>query len=127
MTTKRVIKGEGIPGSYLPFSPALAVGDYLFVSGQASVDLKGNIIRDSFESECRRSIENLRRVLEGAGIGLSDVVQVRCYVDNPQDLNQFNRIYSEYFSEPHPARTTLIGCLGGVLGFEIDAVAYLGK
>ena len=52
------------PVSSLPFSPAVLVGDLIFVSGQASVDEKGNIVSDTFEGEFRRSVENLRRVLE---------------------------------------------------------------
>ncbi|MEO6784956.1 MAG: RidA family protein, partial [Chthoniobacteraceae bacterium] len=51
------------PVSQLPFSPAVVVGDLIFVSGQASVDPQGNIVSDTFEGEFRRSVENLRRVL----------------------------------------------------------------
>lgn len=112
----------GTPG-LLPFSPAVRVGQLLLVSGQASVDASGRIVHDSFEAEMRRSMDNLRGVLASAGLGLGDVAQVRAYVDNPDDLADYNRIYREYFTPPLPARTTLIRCLGGVIKFEIDVVA----
>ena len=83
---------------------------------------RGRIVADDFAGEMRRSIENLRRVLEGAGLRLQDLAQVRAYVDDPADLPTYNTIYREYFSDPLPARTTLIGCLGGVVKFEIDGV-----
>lgn len=123
----QVIAAPGVPVSQLPFSPALRVGDLVFVSGQASVDASGKIVNDTFEGEFRRSIENVRAVLKGAGLHLKNVVQVRSYVDDPADLPAYNTIYREYFTQPFPARTTLLKCLGGVLKYEIDVIAYAGK
>ncbi|MBZ4191396.1 RidA family protein [Niabella beijingensis] len=120
---KEVVAGELIPQSHLPFSPAIRSGDFLFISGQASVDLEGNIINGSFGDECRRSFDNLKRIVEGAGLSLEDVIQVRNYVADQKDLTEFNKIYREYFTTPFPARTTLIGCLGTLLKFEVDAIA----
>ena len=113
----------GIPVSSLPFTPAIRAAGLVFVSGQGSVDDSGQLVPDSFEGEMRRSVSNLERVLAGAGLGLADVAQVRAYVDDRADLPEFNRIYRELFPTPFPTRTTLIGCLGGVLKFEIDAIA----
>jgi 2-iminobutanoate/2-iminopropanoate deaminase len=124
--SKEIIRGEGVPGGPLPFSPAIRVGGFVFVSGQASVDLNGAIVKDNFEGEMRRSMENLRAILTAAGVTFADVVQVRGYVDNPADLAEYNRIYREYFSEPFPVRTTIVNCLGGNLKFEIDVVAHAG-
>lgn len=121
----KTITGQGVPQSHLPFSPGLVHGGYLYISGQASVDDNGNIVVGSFEDECRRSFENLRKILNAAGLGFEDVIQVRNYVGDQADLPAFNRIYREYFDEPYPARTTLIGCLGTLLKFEVDAVACL--
>ena len=118
-----MIEGANVPRSSLPFSPGIRVGELVFVSGQASLDEQGAIVADSFSGEMRRSFENLERVLAGAGLGLPNVVQVRAYVDDAGHLAEYNLIYREYFGEPLPARTTLIGCLGGTLKFEVDAVA----
>ena len=125
--SKKVVSGAGIPKSHLPFSPGIISGDYLFVSGQASVDDNGAIVNDTFEGECRRSFENLKRIVEAAGATLDDAVQVRNYVGKQEYLAEFNAIYREYFNEPFPARTTLIGCLGDLLKFEVDVVCYVGN
>jgi 2-iminobutanoate/2-iminopropanoate deaminase len=113
----------GTPVSHLPFSPSVVVGELVFASGQASVDDSGAIVSDSFEGEFRRSVENLRRVLEAAGSDLAHVVQTRNYVRDNADLPLYNQLYREYFSEPFPARTTIVNCLPPTLRFEIEAVA----
>jgi 2-iminobutanoate/2-iminopropanoate deaminase len=111
------------PVSHLPFSPAVRVGDLIFVSGQASVDATGKIVTDTFEGEFRRSVENLRKVLETAGSDLSCVVQTRNYVRDPENLGRYNELYREYFSSPFPARTTITSCLPASLQFEIECIA----
>lgn len=121
----KVIQGNNVPKSSLPFSPAIQSGDLVFVSGQASVDGEGNILVGTFEEECRRSFENLGAVLKGAGLSFEDVIQVRNYVGKQEDLPLFNQIYKEYFKQPYPARTTLIGCLGDLLKFEVDVIARI--
>jgi 2-iminobutanoate/2-iminopropanoate deaminase len=113
--------------SHLPFSPAFIAGDLMFVSGQASVDATtGAIISGSFEEEMRRSIENLRAILEAGGLSLDHVVNVKSYVAEEADLALYNQIYPEYFSAPRPSRSTIVGVLGSKLKFELDCVAYVG-
>lgn len=119
----KVITGIGVPAGPLPFSPAVQHGHYLFISGQASVDGVGNIIVGSFEEECRRSFENMGNILVAAGLAFTDIIQVRNYVGKQEYLLLFNQIFQEFFTAPYPARTTLIGCLGDLLKFEVDAVA----
>ncbi|TXT34394.1 MAG: endoribonuclease L-PSP [Planctomycetota bacterium] len=113
------------PTSHLPFSPCVRVGDMVFVSGQASVDAAGKIVVDSFEGEFRRSLENLAKVLKGAGCELEHVVQTRNYVRDDADLPLFNQLYREYFRSPFPARTTVTNCLPPSLKFEIECVAVV--
>lgn len=115
----------GTPRSHLPFSPAVRVGDLLFISGQASVDATGAIIDDNFEGEMRRSIANLKQVLEDCGSGLEHVVQTRNYVRYPEDLQAYNQLYREFFREPFPARTTITNCLSGTLKYEIECIAVV--
>ncbi len=122
----RPITGPGVIASSLPFSPAVRAGDFVFVSGMASADENGRLIPDTFDNEAHRTYRNLARVLAAAGIDFSRVVQVRCYLSRAEDWDAHNRIYREYFSEPYPARTTLIGCLGDLVKYEVDLVAYAG-
>jgi 2-iminobutanoate/2-iminopropanoate deaminase len=111
------------PISHLPFSPVVRVGDLIFVSGQASVDATGKIISDTFEGEFRRSVENLRKVLQTAGCDLNDVIQTRNYVRDAAEVPLYNQLYREYFSAPFPTRTTITNCLPPALRYEIECIA----
>ena len=114
---------DDTPVSHLPFSPAVRVGDLIFVSGQASVDATGKIVPDSFEGEFRRSLENVRKVLETAGSDFKHVIQTRNYVRDPANVARYNELYREYFSAPFPARTTITNCLPPTLQYEIECIA----
>ena len=118
-----VIRPAGLPLGRLPFSPAVRANGFVFVSGQASTGPAGDIVPDTFEGEFRRTVGNVRLVLAAAGLALADVVQVRSYLADPADLAEYNRLYRDYFSEPFPARTTLVSCLGTAIKFEMDVTA----
>ncbi len=121
---RRAISGE-VPTSHLPFSPAVAAGPFVFVSGQASVSDTGELILDTFAEEFRRSFDHVRRILAAAGCTLDDVVQVRSYLASEADLAEYNRLYRELFPDPRPARTTLVGVLGtDSIKYEVDVIAY---
>ena len=122
----QAIHGPGVLKSPLPFSPAIRAGDFVFVSGMASADEHGRIVPDTFENEARRTYHNISRALAAAGLDFSHVVQARCYLAEQKDWDEHNRIYREFFAEPYPARTTLIGCLGTLVKYEVDVVAYAG-
>lgn len=115
------------PTSHLPFSPCVRVGDLIFVSGQASVDATGKIVPDTFEGEFRRSMENMRLVLEAAGSDLTHVVQTRNYLRESADLGRYNELYREYFSAPYPSRTTITECLPPTLRYEVECVAVVKR
>ncbi len=89
--------------------------------------MDGNIVNGTFEEECRRSFQNVQAIVAAAGYTMRDVVHVRNYVGKQEYLGQFNAIYREFFQEPFPARTTLMGCLGELLKFEVDIIIYTKK
>ena len=109
--------------SHLPFSPVVEVNGLVFLSGQASVDHTGAIVSGTFEEEMRRSMANVEELLSAAGLTLRDVVKVTSYVHDPADGPTYNALYREYFTNPYPARTTLLNCLSTALKFEIDISA----
>ncbi|WP_435582723.1 RidA family protein [Amycolatopsis thermoflava] len=125
--TARASAAEQTPGNTQNFTDAVRAGSFVFVSGQASVDDDGCLWPGSFREEMERSIARLALALGEIGLGLADVVKVTCYVQDRADLPEYNRIYREQFGAPLPVRTTLTECLGGVVKFEIDAVAYTGE
>jgi len=114
-----------VPTSHLPFSPAVAAGPFIFVSGQASVSDTGQIMLDTFENEFRRSWDHITRILAAANATLDDVMQVNNYVAKQEDLAEYNRLYRDLFTDPKPARTTIVGVLGtDSIKYEVDVIAY---
>jgi 2-iminobutanoate/2-iminopropanoate deaminase len=114
-----------MPHSFLPFSPAVQVGNLLFVSGQASVDHAGNIVEDDFEGEMARAIGNLETILLHCGSSLRHVVKTHNYLADPAWRSLYNALYPRFFSAPFPARTTVTKGLSGTLKYEIDCIAVV--
>jgi 2-iminobutanoate/2-iminopropanoate deaminase len=121
--SKQVITGGDVPSTHLPFSPAIRANGFVFVSGQASVDERGQVVNDTFAGEMRRAMENTRKILAGSGLTFADVVQVRGYITDANDFKEYNELYREYFPAPLPARTTIVCGLVAKLKFEIEVVA----
>lgn len=113
-------------GNTANFSKAVRAGEFVYVSGQASVNDSGQIVPGTFAEEMHRSIENVRDILAECSLDLTDVVKVSAYIQNPADIAEFNRLYRSFFSHPLPARTTITNCLTDAIKFEIDVVAYAG-
>jgi 2-iminobutanoate/2-iminopropanoate deaminase len=105
------------------YSPAVRVGELLFVSGQVPRDVHtGELLGHDIREQSRGVLGNLRRVLEVAGAGLEDVVAVTVYLSNPEDWGAFNEVYRETFTPPYPARAVVGAGLRGIL-VEVSAVA----
>jgi 2-aminomuconate deaminase len=92
-------------------------GDFLFVSGissrrpdntfeGASSDAMGATTLD-IRAQTRAVIENIAKILQSAGAGLEDLVQVTCYLVNMNDFKGYNEVYGEFFSHGGPTRTTV--------------------
>jgi 2-iminobutanoate/2-iminopropanoate deaminase len=106
-----------------PYSPAVRAGDLIFVSGQVPKDPRtGEIVGTHVREQARRTLDNLRLVLESAGATLADIVSITVYLADPLDWGAFNEVYREVFRPPYPARTVVGAQLRGVL-VEISAVA----
>jgi 2-iminobutanoate/2-iminopropanoate deaminase len=92
-----------------PLSPAILVGDTLYLSGSTGGDPKtGELVRGGFEPEMRQIMLNLQTVLRAAGMDLTDVVVVTAYLGDMSDYSRFNEIYKEYFKvQPLPTRATV--------------------
>ena len=118
---------EGQTKHVLPISMTRRVGDTLYVSGHGAVNEAGQFVSEEFEEQMRYTMDQLQKTLSEAGATLGQVVMVRAYVQSPANIPLYNSLYREYFTEPYPARTTIVNCLPPGLEFEIDCVAYVGN
>jgi 2-iminobutanoate/2-iminopropanoate deaminase len=100
-----VSSGDAAP-SGLPFSPALRVGDWVFLSGQAGFDHDGKL-GDTIEEQTRATLENVQSLLRAAGCELDDVVTALVHLADLDTFDRYNAVYESYFAAPRPTRTTV--------------------
>ena len=113
-----------------PYSPAVRAGDFVYVSGQVPVDPATNqAVVGDIKTETRQVLNNIRRILEGCGASMADVVRCGVFLTDIKDFAAMNEVYTEFFGEIKPARTTVSVPALPLAGakVEIDAVAYQPK
>jgi 2-iminobutanoate/2-iminopropanoate deaminase len=122
---RKVIKTEKAPEPVGPYSQALKVGGFLFVSGQVAIDPeKGGLVAGGIRAQTARVMENIQAVLQAASYNLGDVVQSNVYLSSMALFREFNDEYSKYFDKGFPARATVgIELMRGAL-VEISVIAY---
>ena len=106
----------------LPFHPAVRAGDFIFVSGQVPQE-PGDIAH-----ETRQVLTNLKRILEGCGATMAEVVKCTVFLGDGKDFAAMNAVYAEFFADSRPARSTVVaGFMIPNIRVEIDAIAYKAK
>ena len=109
--SKTVVSTKSAPNAVGPYSQAIRSGNFLFTAGQAALDPSTQqMISGGIEEQTRRTLENLKAILEAAGSSLSRVVKANVYLKDLKDFVAMNAVYAEYLA-PHgvaaPARTTI--------------------
>ena len=122
---KRQIKSDAAPGPVGPYSQAIEQDGWIFCSGQVGLDPEtGKLVAGGIETEARRALENLKGVLSAAGLSFDDVVKTTIFLADMHDFQTVNRIYGEYASAPHPARSTVqVAALPIGARIEIELIA----
>jgi 2-iminobutanoate/2-iminopropanoate deaminase len=103
---KKIIQPkEFAPGA--PFSPAVLVDGTLYVSGQIGRDLKTQKVPENFQAEVRQVLDNIGILLREAKMSYPDVVSVQVYLTDMELFPRMNAIYTTYFKDERPSRTTV--------------------
>jgi len=115
--------GVAIPRG--PYSPAVRAGDFIYVSGQGPVNPATNEqIKGDIQTETRQVLNNIKAILEGAGASMADVVKCSVFLGAGSDFAEMNKVYSEFFGNDKPARSTIVCGFVMDMKVEIDCVAY---
>lgn len=120
------IESSEAPAAIGPYAQAVAVGDWIFLSGQIGLDpATGQLVAGGIAAETQQALANLAAVLRAAGSSLADVVRTTLYLVDLADFSTVNDIYSHVLSPPYPARVTVgVASLPRGARIEIDAIAY---
>jgi 2-iminobutanoate/2-iminopropanoate deaminase len=107
-----------------PFSQAIQVDGFIYVSGQVGQDpTTGKLVAGGLAAETERIFQNLSALLKAAGKEFDDVVRTGVYLTSMSDYAAVNAIYARHFSQPFPARTAIaVAALPLGACIEIDLV-----
>ncbi len=122
---KEIISTPNAPKAIGPYSQAVKTGTLVFVSGQIPIDpVSGSTLRTGVESQTKRSLDNLKAVLEASGSSLEKVVKTTVFLKSMDDFKFMNAVYEKYFPGNYPARSTVqVAGLPKDVDVEIEAIA----
>ena len=124
---KKVISTGKAPSAIGPYSQAIQVGNLVYTSGQIPIDpATGAFVEGGIKEQTRRSLLNVKAVIEEAGLTMGDVVKTTVFMADMNDFADMNSVYAEFFSEPYPARSAVaVKTLpkGALVEIEVVAIA----
>jgi 2-iminobutanoate/2-iminopropanoate deaminase len=125
---KELITAAGAAKAIGPYSPAVKVGNLLFLSGSIPLDpISGQLVEGGIKEQTTRVLENIKALLAAAGADFSHVVRTTVFMIDLGEFAAMNEIYASYFSAPYPARSTVqVVKLPRDVKVEIDVIAILG-
>ena len=123
------ITPPGVPTPRGPYTPAVRAGDFIFVAGQGPIDPATNQMSyGDIRHETRLVLNNIKRILEGCGSSMEDVVKCSVFLVDARDFGAMNEVYAEFFGNAKPARTTVEAKFASPpMKVEIDCIAYKPK
>jgi 2-iminobutanoate/2-iminopropanoate deaminase len=128
MSDKTVVRTEAAPAPFqgAPYSQAIAAGGFVFVSGQLGLKPGDTAISGGIEEQTERVFANLKAILEEAGTSLERLVKTTVFLQNLDDFQAMNGVYSRHVGEQPPARSTVeVAQLPSGALVEVEAIAIL--
>lgn len=124
MAEKKCVYPECAPVPAGAYSPAVVIGNLVFVSGQTP-EKPGTdeLVEGDIKVQTKQVMENIKNILAAAGCTMDDVVKVSAHLKDINDFAGYNEVYKTYFNKPYPARTTVQSVIPGGSLVEIDVIA----
>lgn len=123
---KNIVKTDKAPAAIGPYSQAVMVGDFLYTSGQIGLDpVTGQLVEGGIEAQAERVMENLKAILEAAGMSFENVIKTQVFITNMGDFGKVNEVYGKYFKGNPPARSCVeVSALPRGALIEIELIAH---
>ena len=125
---KKIIFTENTPAPIGPYNQAALKGNTLYTSGQIAINpATGELTTETIEAETEQVMQNMKAVLEAAGMSFENVVKTTIFIMDMNDFGKINTVYGSYFNEKTaPARETVqVACLPKNVNVEISMIAIL--
>lgn len=122
---KKIILTPNAPAPIGPYSQAVLSGNTLYTSGQIAIDPKTDrLVMGDIQLETRQVMENMKAVLQAAGMDFPDVIKTTIFIMDMADFSKINEVYGSYFTTDAPARETVqVAGLPKGVNVEISMVA----
>ena len=104
---KKVICSQKAPGAIGPYSQAIEANGMVFVSGQLPIDAATGVMAEGAEAQARQSLENVKHILEEAGLGMANIVKTTVFLADLSLFADMNKVYATYFEGDFPARSAV--------------------
>lgn len=124
---KKIVHTTNAPQAIGPYSQAVKVNDFVYVSGQVPVDpTTGEVVPGGTTEQTHQVMKNLKAILEEAGVDFSHVVKTTIFLQDLNDFTTVNEIYASYFSDSqYPARECVqVARLPRDVNVEISMIAH---
>ncbi|MEM0490935.1 MAG: RidA family protein [Acidilobaceae archaeon] len=123
----RIVYTPNAPKPIGPYSQGVIAGCFLYISGQIPIDpATGAMVEGDFKVKVRRVLDNIKAIIEASGASLRDIVKVTVYLRDIRLFQEFNEVYSQYFSVDPPARVVIEASnLPKGADLEVEAIAYI--
>ncbi len=125
---KELVTAAGAAKAIGPYSPALKVGNLVFLSGSIPLDpVSGQLVDGGITEQTTRVMENIKALLGAAGADFNQVVRTTVFMIDLGEFAAMNEVYASYFGAPYPARSTVqVVKLPKDVRVEIDVIAVTG-
>ncbi len=122
---KQAVNTSKAPAAIGPYSQAVKVGNLIYTSGQIPINPStGTIVEGGIKEQTRQSLQNVKAVLEEAGLTMDNVIKTTVFMADMNDFADMNAVYAEFFSSPYPARSAVaVKTLPKGAMVEIEVVA----
>lgn len=121
---KKIINTKNAPAPIGPYNQAIMVNNTIYISGQVCIDpTTGNLKNKDIQEETHQVMQNLKAILQEAGLSFSNVVKTTIFITDMNRFSEINEIYGKYFSGDFPARETVqVSALPKFVNVEISMI-----
>ena len=123
---KKIIATPKAPAAIGPYSQAIRIGDFLYTSGQISLDPETmEMITGNIEVETEKVLKNIESILKEDGLNLNNIIKTTVYLTDLSEFARMNQVYEKFFTDTKPARACVqVAALPKGAKVEIDVVAH---
>ena len=110
-----------------PFSKAVKVGGFVFLSGQIPMGADGEVVRGDIQVQTQAALERIGETLAECGVGFDQVIKATVWLSDMAHFAGFNEVYKSFFANGYPVRSTVSAGLALGVDVVIEVQAWIGN